>query len=584
MADTIATATVQRPAFRVATLSLLLVAATLIFLHGVSDLPFHTKGEPREALVVQNMVAEGEYVLVLRNGNEIPSKPPLFHWLGALAAHSLGRVSEEVVRAPSVAAALLLLALTALLGFRWWGTAGGLASATALATSQQFIVSATVARVDMVLAACVSVAIATGCLALSENRKLPLAFYFAVALGVLAKGPIGFVLPAAVLAVYAAVRRRMPSRSELRLGAGLLIALVPLTWYAAAWWVGGDAFVEKLLFKENVYRVLDPESVSAGHVKPLWFYGPSLLGSAAPWSLCLPAVAVAAWKRRATLDEDGLLVPLVWLIVTVALFSLSPSKRSVYLLPCFPAVALLAGHWAVSQAPKEPLGTAARAVVLGLAGIVAAAVAMIALEATGLPAIGWIEPFVGNESDRANLAALLIIAEAMRTRLVVWALAALTLIAIAAVAATTRRRLVTFTAIASLVTLTVGLAGVPMQREMAKRGSVAPFVAQIEGLIADNEPVYFYRGLDYAAAYYLARPIPSVENAEEAKVGSGRNRVWYFVWEPSIGELCGDNDDSARYSCKEHGRYDFFDNPKLDDLLLISTTRTRARRRNRTND
>src|SRR5512139_4037316 len=77
--------------------------AAVVYLTPAVDTPFYTKGEAREAVLVQAMRAEGNYVLPLRNGDEIPSKPPLFHWLAAAAAALGGGVSELSTRAPSVA-------------------------------------------------------------------------------------------------------------------------------------------------------------------------------------------------------------------------------------------------------------------------------------------------------------------------------------------------------------------------------------------------------------------------------------------------------------------------------------------------
>ena len=63
----------------------------LLFFWGLGAVPFYTRGEPREAVVVWEICSTGEWILPLRNGTEIPSKPPLFHWLGALLAKALGR-------------------------------------------------------------------------------------------------------------------------------------------------------------------------------------------------------------------------------------------------------------------------------------------------------------------------------------------------------------------------------------------------------------------------------------------------------------------------------------------------------------
>jgi hypothetical protein len=582
MSDGIPSNRLESRPIRAMTLAALLLVSTLLLGNAIGDLPFHTKGEPREALVVQSMVEQQRYTLVLRNGDEIPSKPPLFHWLATLATYASGELTETTVRLPSMISGLALILLTTLLGFRYWGTLAGLAGGTALLSTQQFIASATTARVDMVLAGCVAIAVALGAMALQDRRPVPLTFYLACSLAVLTKGPVGYVLPIAIVAIYAVAAGHRPRFSDLRVGWALPILGLPIVWYVAAWSIGGQDFLDKLLLKENVYRVLDPNAVQAGHVKPFWFYGPALLGAGAPWSLCLPAIAADAWRKRRALDTEGMLLPLVWIVTTVGLFSLAASKRSVYLLPCFPAVALLIGHWISSSGSKEPLPRMLRIACLAIAAIVGTAIGLIALQAIGIPAIGWIEHVVGNESDRANLAALVEIAGSMRSPLLIWATAALGLLGLATHSLLGRRRIAGFAAGASLIMLSVAVAGTPMQREMAKRQSLEPFIARVAKIIPATDPVYFYGLPDYSAAYYLERPIPPTENA---KMLSGRNRTWYFVWEQSVDELCnlrrGRSQNPGRLRCREHDRYDFFGNPKRDELVLVAMTTRRRDSPNR---
>ncbi len=70
-----------------APLYLCFLVCLLLFFWGLGNIPFYTKGEPREAVVVWEIYINGEWVLPLRNGTEIPSKPPLFHWLGAFVSY-----------------------------------------------------------------------------------------------------------------------------------------------------------------------------------------------------------------------------------------------------------------------------------------------------------------------------------------------------------------------------------------------------------------------------------------------------------------------------------------------------------------
>jgi len=106
-----------RPRAATTLLALLVVAGAWLSLQGVGlgRTPFHTRGEPREAVVVQDLVGNRNWILPRRNGTALPRKPPLFYWLGGAVAQVRGRVDEAGVRLPSAlqsgAAALLLTAV-----------------------------------------------------------------------------------------------------------------------------------------------------------------------------------------------------------------------------------------------------------------------------------------------------------------------------------------------------------------------------------------------------------------------------------------------------------------------------------------
>src|SRR5882757_2714286 len=110
------------------------LAAAALYLTGIAEIPFYTKGEPREALVVWEMAHGASHVLPLRNGTEIPSKPPLFHWLALLASLALGTVSELATRLPSA-----LLAIAAVTGtYVFAATTGRLRSGWLAAVALMF--------------------------------------------------------------------------------------------------------------------------------------------------------------------------------------------------------------------------------------------------------------------------------------------------------------------------------------------------------------------------------------------------------------------------------------------------------------
>jgi len=339
----------QQKTLHVAALLVLLLVSMVLFFLDLGSLPFYTKGEPREALQVWREVHAGEWILPLRNGTEIPSKPPLFHWLGGLTSLLSGQVNEFTVRFPSAALATLVVFGVYGVALRKWGVWAGIFAALTLATSFEWIRAARAARVDMALAACL-----TGSFLAFDViifSRLPSAtalsiLYGCMALGVLAKGPIGLVLPVLVIGTYFILRRDFGTVRSLHPLLGVAAALlIPAAWYALATIEGGDAFVQKQLIKENVARFLGEGAVSRSHAQPFYYHLFSLLGGFAPWSLFLFPLGTFLYRKRRELVPRGYFFPLVWFTVVFVFYSAASGKRAVYLLPAYPALALLVGAW-----------------------------------------------------------------------------------------------------------------------------------------------------------------------------------------------------------------------------------------------
>ena len=80
---------------------LMLAICFLLFFRGIGETEFYDKQEAREALVIWEIHNSGNWILPLRNGEEIPAKPPFYHWLGAMLSSVVGRVDELSARLPS---------------------------------------------------------------------------------------------------------------------------------------------------------------------------------------------------------------------------------------------------------------------------------------------------------------------------------------------------------------------------------------------------------------------------------------------------------------------------------------------------
>lgn len=514
--------------------------------------PFYTRGEPREALVTQTVWHGDGFVLPMRNGDELPSKPPLFHWLGALASELHGRLTEGTIRFPSLAASLSAAAATATAAWFWWGPATAALTTVVLLTSFQWLASSVTARVDMVLASAITLALLLFGRAMETGRRIPVAAYALMAAATLTKGPVGFVLPCAIAIVTLAVRRELGFLGwrDLRWLA-VAIAAAGL-WYVAALVIGGEAFFAKQILKENVFRVLDAEAVDAGHIEPFWFYVPLLAAGLAPWCLFVPGLAAYVWQRRErpAAPADGVasapesphrldrhaVFALVWGVVPFVLFSLAGSKRAVYLLPAYPAYAMLvASAWRrVIRGEPGPASVALLRAGAVLCAVLFTLVAAVILAGTsGIPLDDWLRGIV-SDADVNNVAPML---EATREhRAVVLPSAAAVLGAAWALAAGARRRqwqrVVVATAVGVLaLSATVSTTLLPA---MATKRSTRSFVALVEQKVPADAPLSFYRAFDYGAVFYRGAPIPVRQALSDVPEIDG---AWLLVWPAFLEEL-----------------------------------------------
>ena len=325
----------------------LLALCALLYFPYLGRLPFFNKGEPREALVVQEIAQQGNWLFPLKRGEEVPSKPPLFHWLAALTSMMGGGVSEMTVRFPSALLATVAVLLLYGLGRRMFDEETAFLGGLMLATTVAFQSEAVAARVDMTLAFFVTVVLVIFYLVyqgfLKENWLY--GFYLLLGLGVLAKGPVGLILPAMVISCFLIARKRWDFLSRLCFHKGVILTLlVGPAWYGLAIAKGGDEFVARQVIHENLARFFLSGEGGSGHQKPIYYYIPYLMLEGLPWSLFLPFVVADCFRRRAYAEEH-LLFLMLWAGLIFVFFSLSAGKRSVYILPLYPALALLTAVW-----------------------------------------------------------------------------------------------------------------------------------------------------------------------------------------------------------------------------------------------
>ncbi len=319
----------------------LLALGCLLFLPALGKRDLWNPDEARYAEVAREMRATGEYFVPHLNGRLYTQKPPLLFWSIALSSIPFGRVTETAARLPSALAAIAALLLTFRIAERLVSRRAAWLAALAFGTSGTILWQGRFGQIDMLLGALVALAVWFWVRAWTEERpSLMLGFFASAGLATVAKGPVGLLPPLFGILLFLIATKRMRQIRNLRIGRGLALwAAVVLAWLVPAALRGGTGYLQQIAFKQTVTRYAEPWH----HFQPPWYYLTTIPGDFFPWTFLLPTALVIGWRKLAGRERDGFLFGLCWVVATIVFFSVSPAKRSVYMLTLYPGLALLLG-------------------------------------------------------------------------------------------------------------------------------------------------------------------------------------------------------------------------------------------------
>lgn len=319
----------------------LLALGILLFVVNLGGYPIYSTGEPREAIRIFDVVHGGGFVLPTQPGIGLPWKPPLMYWLGALVSALAGRVNEWTVRLPSAMLAVSGVLVCYLYVGRLFNRRSALISALILATSFEYLQSGSAARVDMTLTFFMEVAFFEFLMVAEGLRRRWMLLYAAVAAAILAKGPIGAFLPAAVALIWLLLERRPGRLKQLHVLRGAVVVIIVAGgWYLSAALVGGMEFVRRQVLDENLYRLLPTHAVQEPHAHSFYYIELALIAGFMPWSAITPLAIVQFFRESRPLDPR-LKYLVVWFVTVLVFFNFPRSKRGVYLLALYPSISAL---------------------------------------------------------------------------------------------------------------------------------------------------------------------------------------------------------------------------------------------------
>lgn len=328
--------------------------------------------EARYAYIAREMRDSGRWFMPQRHGEYYAHKPPLMFWLINLSASVFtgGKINAVSARLPSLAGSIISLWVVWQLMLRWKDRDAAVRAVLVLMTSFLFWYEGGMGQIDALL--CGLEMLAMYFLITSEGAGIwrPMAAYTAMGLAVLAKGPVGFIVP---LGAYICATIGGGRREELRahhwFWGPLVMLAFPGLWLLLAWLTGApDGYFNELIFKQSSSRVLEGTGHNQGFHYFLWHFPLEFL----PWTLCVPA----AWIVLGQDGEDKALRRslLAWVVFVIGLFSLFTDKRQLYVLFAMPPAAMLVASgwigdgWASRKWARVLAGVATA--ILGVMGAV----------------------------------------------------------------------------------------------------------------------------------------------------------------------------------------------------------------------
>ncbi|WP_152980047.1 glycosyltransferase family 39 protein [Mesorhizobium sp. 1M-11] len=325
---------------------------------GLASLPVVDRDEARFVQATKQMAESGDYLDIRFQEASRYKKPIGIYWLQSAAVALSGEGADapiwiyRLVSALGIAIAAVATAWTATVLF---GANAGMAAGLVVAAIFATAFEGRIAKTDAFLLACC--VLAQGALAqiyVASRRNeqsaayLPWLFWIAQGLGILIKGLISPALSLLTILVLLAFERDARWLSRLKAGRGLLLtALIVVPWLAVITWKSGGAFWQEAVGKDLVGKVADGQE---SHGMPPGYY--SLTYSLFMWPFSLIAIGAGLAALNHMRGDPRLRFCLAWYIPFWILLELVPTKLPHYVLPAYPAVALLVG-WLLTLSPEQ---------------------------------------------------------------------------------------------------------------------------------------------------------------------------------------------------------------------------------------
>lgn len=483
--------------------------------------------EGRYAEMAREMLVTGDWITPRYNGYKYFEKPPLQIWATAAAFQAFG-IGDWQARLWTALTGFLTILCIGFTGARIYNARAGWLGALVLASSPMWVIAGHFNSLDMGLSAFLVAALCSLLFAQSsENKTLSRNWMWAcwacMALATLSKGVIGIAIPAMVFVVYSISAWDWKIWKRLYLISGIALYLaITAPWFALVARRNPE-FLEFFFIHEHLQRFTQDDHSRTG---PIYYFIPLLLIGFLPWIAQIPSSIAQAWReRRGYFSPSWLLV--CWFLVILGFFSISHSKLPGYIIPIFPALAMLVGNCLDRN--------------LGLINSLSKS---WQLQTLGFAMLGFVGFFflsaIGQQARPDEIEAY-----TQYTHWVIAALIALIGFNLFAFVQSKRKSLASITSFASGFFLCAIIAGTGHE-VLGRAVSGIDLANQVKASIPKNANIYSVRILDHTVPFYLGRTMVMVEFPDELEFGVNQEPD---LWIPSLDTFkVRWNEDQSAYA------------------------------------
>jgi len=483
--------------------------------------------EGRYAEMAREMLVTGDWITPRYNGYKYFEKPPLQIWATAAAFQAFG-IGDWQARLWTALTGFLTILCIGFTGARIYNARAGWLGALVLASSPMWVIAGHFNSLDMGLSAFLVAALCSLLFAQSsENKTLSRNWMWAcwacMALATLSKGVIGIAIPAMVFVVYSISAWDWKIWKRLYLISGIALYLaITAPWFALVA-KRNPEFLEFFFIHEHLQRFTQDDHSRTG---PIYYFIPLLLIGCLPWIAQIPSSIAQAWReRRSYFSPSWLLV--CWFLVILGFFSISHSKLPGYIIPIFPALAMLVGNCLDRNL-----------------GFINSLSKSWQLQTLGFATLGFVGFFflsaIGQQARPDEVEAY-----TQYTHWVIAALIALIGFSLFAFVQSKRNGLASITSFASGFFLCAIIAGTGHE-VLGRAVSGIDLANQVKASIPKNANIYSVRILDHTVPFYLGRTMVMVEFPDELEFGVNQEPD---LWLPSLDAFkVRWNEDQSAYA------------------------------------